>query len=107
MLWVSMAGALLFKSLYAPNAAVTTTAKATIAAPISIPLCRLASPIKTEPEELPEEFERAAMAVPAAAEVIGSRPAEVVPDEPSPATLPDSVSLFSRFRSARISEACW
>src|SRR5579864_4123437 len=97
----SNTGAGWFASLYRPNAAAATTAITTTAAPISNPRFRRTSAMTTARDDDGVK-EGAAIstwdaAVPAVTEV---------DDEFSAAILPDSISRFSRLRSARISEAC-
>src|ERR1022692_3140280 len=100
-----------------PNATANTSTNPTTATPISLPLCRPASAIRMalddgESEDVAFAGELAVTGkckpeatedcwVPACAE------AECAPVAESAGDRPDSVSRFSRFKSARMSDACW
>src|SRR5450755_4184694 len=99
-----------------PKAAAKTRTSATTAAPISLPLWRWASAINRALDE--GECDQAAFAgeLAEAGECMPEEPgccvtaacteAEDAPEAESAGDLPDSVSRFSRFRSARMSDAC-
>src|SRR5579872_6279151 len=99
MLRVSTAGLFLLMSLYTPNVPIPASAKNNVAPATNAPLCLRASAISTVVEDGAPETEADPEAV-----VEGAAVGEFA-DAACLTALPDSVSRFSRFRSALISEA--
>src|SRR5450432_486073 len=104
MLRVSIAGPVREKNLYMPKAAPSISVINTTTAPKITPLCLRASVMRTELDD-----DRSDVTARPRLEIGAADPGKREAERSCEAlllSLPDSLSRFRRFRSARISDAC-